>query len=60
MNKLIELKNRRKQLENQKASKNMIAVKKEDIKSVKEVKVKKESVKGESICREVPQIQQKV
>ena len=52
MNKLIELKKRRKELENKKTNKNLISVKQATSKSVKEVPIKNESLKGKSIHKE--------
>ena len=52
MNKLIELKKRRKELENRKTNKNLISVKQPTSKSVKEVPIKNESLKGKSILKE--------
>lgn len=52
MNKLIELKKRRKELENKKTNKNLISVKQATSKSVKEVPIKNESLKGKSILKE--------
>ena len=52
MNKLIELKKRRKELENKKANKNLISVKQATSKSVKEVPIKNESLKGKSNHKE--------
>ena len=52
MNKLIELKKRRNELENKKTKKNLISVKQATSKSVKEVPIKNESLKGKSILKE--------
>jgi hypothetical protein len=52
MNKLIELKKRRKELENKKTNKNLISVKQATSKSVKEVPIKNESLKGKSNHKE--------
>ena len=52
MNKLIELKKRRKELENKKTNKNLISVKQATSKSVKDVPIKNESLKGKSILKE--------
>jgi hypothetical protein len=59
MNKLIELKKRRKELENKKTNKNLISLKQEASSSAKDFPIKKESLKREPILKELLQTQQK-